>query len=208
MSLQSLNLFRLISVFVIIHPLSPSPASCSTGCEFSVSCVCVPFFHLALSFYIFFLSIFLLSLAQNPSLFLCLAIFRLNLLNVMCVASTDCCVCTFALSTAAKKMFKCLVSMFLYPCAVVVVAAATFRTTPNNSHAQWCGNSEETNETAKMTYFTEAWYRCRSFLRSFARRIRTSHAFLADFSSSSTLTSSPSSSQSSSLVVVFRFRRT
>lgn len=43
----------------------------------------------------------------------------------------------------------------------VVGAAATFRTTPYNSHAQWCGNSEKSNETDKMTYFTEAWCRCR-----------------------------------------------
>lgn len=45
--------------------------------------------------------------------------------------------------------------------AVAVAAAATFRTTPNNSHAQWCGNSEKSNESDKMTYFTEAWCRCR-----------------------------------------------
>lgn len=67
-----------------------------------------------------------------------------------------------------KKMFKCLMSMCLslslclqYAVTVAAWLPATFRTTPNNSHAQWCGYSEETNETAKMTYFTEAWCRCR-----------------------------------------------
>lgn len=37
----------------------------------------------------------------------------------------------------------------------VGIAVATFRSTPNNSNAQWCGNSGKSNETDKMTYFTE-----------------------------------------------------
>ena len=67
--------------------------------------------------------------------------------------------------------------------AAAIVVAATFRATPNNSHAQWCGNSEETNETAKMTYFTEAWCCCRRY--SFNEYIS---CFFGRFFSSSTLT--------------------
>lgn len=37
-------------------------------------------------------------------------------------------------------------------------ASAGFGITANNSNAQWCGNSEKSNETDKMTYFTEAWW--------------------------------------------------
>lgn len=87
-------------------------------------------------------------------------------------------------------MFKCLMSMFLSALLllllvlfVVVVVAATFRTSPNNSHAQWCGNSEETNETAKMTYFTEAWCRCCYSLDEYIS------CFFGRFFSTSTLTS-------------------
>lgn len=133
MSPQSFNLFRLICVFCERSSCHFGPSACPG--------------RSALFFCSLHSSILVEPIRLIPSCY-----FQLS----------------FGLLSSRKKRkcsngwCRCLrLCLPLSLCVFLSLAAATFCTTPNNSHAQWCGNSEKSNETDKMTYFTEAWCRCR-----------------------------------------------
>lgn len=110
MSLQSLNLFRLISVFVIIHPLSLHPPTRTILAVTFPFCMCV-FVLFLFTFYLFYHSYCSMSCKHHLSPFSYSHHFSVKPTQCYVLFLTAVYFCCKA--SSKKKMFKCLMSMFL-----------------------------------------------------------------------------------------------